>query len=79
MTHAQNVLDWISWIEHCLYVTTVCDGPYTAITSFNAFRMSRSAERGSHTPIAYVVASGDPTILEAPAARMPEPALMRWA
>lgn len=78
MKQAQNVLDWISWIEHCMYVSDVCDGPYTAITAFNAFRMTSSAERGSHTPIAYVVASGDPVILKAPALVPEEPALMRW-
>lgn len=43
---ARDVLDYIAWMEHVLYVDSVCDKPSTAIVVFNCFQRSASAERG---------------------------------
>ena len=43
---ARDVLDYLAWMEHCLWVHEKCDGVQTAIAVFDSFKRSASAERG---------------------------------
>jgi hypothetical protein len=43
---ARDVLDYLAWMEHCLWVNGICDDVYTAMAVFDSFKRSASAERG---------------------------------
>jgi hypothetical protein len=43
---ARQVLDYIAWLEHVLWVYSKCDTTTTAIAVFNCFKPTASAKRG---------------------------------
>jgi len=43
---ARDVLDYLAWMEHCLWVHETCEGVDVALAVFDAFNRSAAAERG---------------------------------
>lgn len=46
MSRAREVIDYIAWIEHNMWVHSICDSLDTAMAVYNTFQKSASAERG---------------------------------
>lgn len=47
----RDVLDWISWMQHCARVRSLCDSVLTAIAVFDTFVRSAAVERGRHVEL----------------------------